>query len=203
MIALTDIGFEFGGRFLYRNANWHIKPNERIGLIGLNGTGKSTLLRIINGEYSLTEGNMSKPRDLTIGFLNGGDTTIRIWVDSAINNYEFKFAGKQVTYVRLDRNRYILNEMSFLTRDKALLTFDGILIDLGNVAVFPNPASQFIQIANGEGCHAEITDISGKLITQIPLSNATQIDIANYTNGLYFIKVISSSNAATFKFIKQ
>jgi ATP-binding cassette subfamily F protein 3 len=70
MIALNDIGFEFGGRFLYRNANWHIKPNERIGLIGLNGTGKSTLLRIINGEYSLSEGHMSKPKDLTIGFLN-------------------------------------------------------------------------------------------------------------------------------------
>jgi ATP-binding cassette subfamily F protein 3 len=70
MIALTDIGFEFGGRFLYRNANWHIKPNERIGLIGLNGTGKSTLLRIIDGEYSLTEGTMSKPKDLSIGFLN-------------------------------------------------------------------------------------------------------------------------------------
>jgi ATP-binding cassette subfamily F protein 3 len=70
MIALTNIGFEFGGRFLYRNANWHIKPNERIGLIGLNGTGKSTLLRIITGEYSLSEGTMSKPRDLTIGFLN-------------------------------------------------------------------------------------------------------------------------------------
>ncbi len=70
MIALTNIGFEFGGRFLYRNANWHIKPNERIGLIGLNGTGKSTLLRIISGEYSLTEGTMSMPKDLTIGFLN-------------------------------------------------------------------------------------------------------------------------------------
>jgi ATP-binding cassette subfamily F protein 3 len=70
MIALTNIGFEFGGRFLYRNANWHIKPNERIGLIGLNGTGKSTLLRIISGEYTLTEGTMSMPRDLTIGFLN-------------------------------------------------------------------------------------------------------------------------------------
>lgn len=70
MIALTDIGFEFGGRFLYRNANWHIKPNERIGLIGMNGTGKSTLLRVINGEYQLAEGSISKPRDLTIGFLN-------------------------------------------------------------------------------------------------------------------------------------
>lgn len=70
MIALTDIGFEFGGRFLYRNANWHIKPKERIGLIGMNGTGKSTLLRVINGEYQLSEGSISKPRDLTIGFLN-------------------------------------------------------------------------------------------------------------------------------------
>ncbi|MBC7381465.1 MAG: ABC-F family ATP-binding cassette domain-containing protein [Bacteroidia bacterium] len=70
MIALTNIGFEFGGRFLYREANWHIKPNERIGLIGLNGTGKSTLLRIITGEYSLTEGNISRPKDLTIGFFN-------------------------------------------------------------------------------------------------------------------------------------
>jgi ATP-binding cassette subfamily F protein 3 len=70
MIALNNIGFEFGGRFLYRNANWHIKPNERIGLIGMNGTGKSTLLRVINGEYQLSEGSISKPRDLTIGFLN-------------------------------------------------------------------------------------------------------------------------------------
>ncbi len=70
MLAFTNIGFEFGGRFLYRDANWHIKPNERIGLIGLNGTGKSTLLRIITGEYTLTEGTLSKPKDLTIGFLN-------------------------------------------------------------------------------------------------------------------------------------
>ena len=70
MIALNNIGFEFGGRYLYRNANWHIKPNQRIGLIGMNGTGKSTLLRVINGEYQLSEGSISKPRDLTIGFLN-------------------------------------------------------------------------------------------------------------------------------------
>lgn len=70
MIALNNIGFEFGGRYLYRDANWHIKPGQRIGLIGMNGTGKSTLLRIINGEFQLSEGNISKPKDLTIGFLN-------------------------------------------------------------------------------------------------------------------------------------
>jgi ATP-binding cassette subfamily F protein 3 len=70
MISLNNITFEFGGRVLYRDANWHIKPNERIGLIGMNGTGKSTLLRMINGEYKPSEGSISRPKDLTIGFLN-------------------------------------------------------------------------------------------------------------------------------------
>lgn len=70
MIAINNIDFEFGGRYLYKGASWHIKPNERIGLVGRNGTGKSTLLRIINGEYSVNSGNISKPRGLSIGFLN-------------------------------------------------------------------------------------------------------------------------------------
>jgi ATP-binding cassette subfamily F protein 3 len=70
VIALSDISFEFGGRWLYRNAGWHIKPGERIGLIGKNGTGKSTLLRILTGEYTVTEGTISRSNSLKIGFLN-------------------------------------------------------------------------------------------------------------------------------------
>ncbi|MBL7811963.1 MAG: ABC-F family ATP-binding cassette domain-containing protein [Bacteroidetes bacterium] len=70
MLALVDFSFEFAGRYLYRNASWHIKPGEKIGLVGLNGTGKSTLLRVISGEYELREGTFSKPADLRIGFLN-------------------------------------------------------------------------------------------------------------------------------------
>lgn len=70
MVALNDISFEFGGRWLYRNAGWHIKPGERIGLIGKNGTGKSTLLRVITGEYIPAEGNVSRANSLKIGFLN-------------------------------------------------------------------------------------------------------------------------------------
>jgi ATP-binding cassette subfamily F protein 3 len=70
MISINNISFEFGGRYLYNQASWHIKPGERIGLIGMNGTGKSTLLRVINGEYQVSEGSIAKPRGLTIGFLN-------------------------------------------------------------------------------------------------------------------------------------
>ena len=70
MLALVDFSFEFAGRYLYKNANWHIKPGEKIGLVGLNGTGKSTLLRLIAGDYELREGTLSKPGNLKIGFLN-------------------------------------------------------------------------------------------------------------------------------------
>lgn len=55
---------------MYENASLHIKPNQKIGLIGLNGTGKSTLLRIINGEYQPDGGTLSKSGDVSIGFLN-------------------------------------------------------------------------------------------------------------------------------------
>lgn len=70
MLTLNDLSFDFGGRYLYKDVNWQIKPGERIGLVGQNGTGKSTLLRIITGEYQPTEGALSKAKDCTIGFLN-------------------------------------------------------------------------------------------------------------------------------------
>lgn len=70
MLALNDFSFEFAGRYLYRKATWHIKPNEKIGLVGLNGTGKSTLLRLISGEYELREGSLSKANNMKLGYLN-------------------------------------------------------------------------------------------------------------------------------------
>jgi ATP-binding cassette subfamily F protein 3 len=70
VLSLNNISFEFGGRYLYKDTTWQINPGEKIGLIGANGTGKSTLLRIINGEYSLESGNISRLKNLSIGFLN-------------------------------------------------------------------------------------------------------------------------------------
>jgi len=47
-----------------------IKPNDKIGLIGLNGRGKTTLLKLISGELKVDEGSISMAKDCTIGFLN-------------------------------------------------------------------------------------------------------------------------------------
>jgi len=70
MISINDLTFLIGSRALYDEANWHIKPGERIGLIGANGTGKSTLLKIIVGEYAPSSGSVSMSKDLKIGYLN-------------------------------------------------------------------------------------------------------------------------------------
>lgn len=70
MISLQNISFDFGGRYLYKDASWHIKPGQRIGLIGRNGTGKSTLLKIITGEISVSEGIIGKQNSLKISYLH-------------------------------------------------------------------------------------------------------------------------------------
>ena len=70
MIAINNLTFEIGARALYDDANWHIKPGEKIGLIGANGTGKTTLLKIIVGDYTPTSGTISMAKDLTMGYLN-------------------------------------------------------------------------------------------------------------------------------------
>jgi len=70
MISINDLDFHFGSRTLYDGANLHIKPKDKIGLIGLNGTGKSTLLRILVGEYKADGGSISMGKDVSLGFLN-------------------------------------------------------------------------------------------------------------------------------------
>jgi ATP-binding cassette subfamily F protein 3 len=70
MISITNLSYYIGGRPLYENANMFVKPKDKIGLIGLNGRGKSTLLKLIHGEYKPDGGSISKSNDCTIGFLN-------------------------------------------------------------------------------------------------------------------------------------
>ncbi|MGE4017673.1 MAG: ABC-F family ATP-binding cassette domain-containing protein [Cyclobacteriaceae bacterium] len=70
MISISNISYFIGGRALYENASMFIRPNDKIGLIGLNGKGKSTLLKIIHGEYKIDAGTISMGKDCTIGFLN-------------------------------------------------------------------------------------------------------------------------------------
>lgn len=70
LVGLNNVTFEFGARVIVHDATWHIQPGERIGLIGYNGTGKSTLLKLLVGEYQSSEGSVERSRGTTIGYLH-------------------------------------------------------------------------------------------------------------------------------------
>src|ERR1700744_1222110 len=70
LLGLQNVTFEFGARVIVKDATWHIQPNERIGLIGYNGTGKSTLLKLFVGDYTPSEGTVERSRSTTIAYLH-------------------------------------------------------------------------------------------------------------------------------------
>jgi ATP-binding cassette subfamily F protein 3 len=70
MLTINNLSFYFGGRAIFEDASLQIKPKDKIGLIGLNGKGKSTLLKLIVGDYEPDSGEINKSGDCTIGFLN-------------------------------------------------------------------------------------------------------------------------------------
>jgi ATP-binding cassette, subfamily F, member 3 len=70
LAGFNNVTFEFGSRIIVEDATWHIQPGERIGLIGYNGTGKSTLLKLLVGEYLPSEGTVERSRNTSIGYLH-------------------------------------------------------------------------------------------------------------------------------------
>jgi ATP-binding cassette subfamily F protein 3 len=69
MIQLQAAGKRFGHKLLFENCDWLITPKERTGLVGANGTGKSTLLKILCGMESLDYGIISFPKGVRLGYL--------------------------------------------------------------------------------------------------------------------------------------
>ncbi len=69
MISLNNINVKFGGFELLKDVSFLVNKDDRIGLTGKNGAGKSTLLKLISGAVEPSEGSVSMPKDVLIGYL--------------------------------------------------------------------------------------------------------------------------------------
>ena len=69
MIQLSEAGKRFGPKILFEDLNWLITPRERAGIVGANGTGKSTLLKVLAGIESLDYGTHSSTKGIRAGYL--------------------------------------------------------------------------------------------------------------------------------------
>src|ERR671922_1675525 len=68
MISFSRISKQYGRQILFVDASFQINPGEKVGLVGPNGAGKTTLFRMIVGEETPDEGEVTVPRRLTIGY---------------------------------------------------------------------------------------------------------------------------------------
>ena len=69
MISIENLRVDFGGTNLFQDVSFIINKRDRIALVGKNGAGKTTMLRILSGEQSPSGGNVALPRGITIGYL--------------------------------------------------------------------------------------------------------------------------------------
>src|ERR1700743_3570624 len=69
MIQLSAAGKRFGPKILFEDLNWLITPKERVGIVGANGTGKSTLLKVLAGIEGLDYGSLNVMKGIRAGYL--------------------------------------------------------------------------------------------------------------------------------------
>jgi ATP-binding cassette, subfamily F, member 3 len=69
MIQLSGAGKRYGHKLLFQNVDWLITPQDRLGLVGANGTGKSTLMKILAGQETLDYGKITTARGISAGYL--------------------------------------------------------------------------------------------------------------------------------------
>ena len=75
MIDLSRISLQFNGKYLFQDVNFKINSGDKISLVGANGTGKSSLLKIIKGEIQPESGKILKQKDVTVGYLPQDNVT--------------------------------------------------------------------------------------------------------------------------------
>ncbi len=93
MISINNLSVEFSARSLFDNINYVINDKDRIALVGKNGAGKSTMLKIIAGIQRPTSGSVAIPADVTVGYLPQtmiltDDLTVRQEVRKAFSHIE-------------------------------------------------------------------------------------------------------------------
>ena len=84
MISLEQLGVFLPQGYLFQNVSFQIKPGDKIGLVGKNGAGKSTMLKLLAGRDKPSEGKIHMPKDCSVGLLS---QDIKVDSDSTVLNF--------------------------------------------------------------------------------------------------------------------
>ena len=90
VVNVQNLKVDFGGKVLFENVSFDVNPGEFVGLIGANGTGKTTLFKVISGEVEPTEGGAFVGRNVKVGYLeqHACHGSVRTVYDEALSVFE-------------------------------------------------------------------------------------------------------------------
>lgn len=103
MVSVNDLTMEFSAHPIFSDVSFVVNKNDKIGLAGKNGAGKSTMLKIIAGLQQPTSGTVSKPQEVTIGYL---PQQMKLADDTSIINEAKK------AFAHLDEHKAKLDELN-------------------------------------------------------------------------------------------
>ncbi|MDE6612201.1 MAG: ATP-binding cassette domain-containing protein, partial [Muribaculaceae bacterium] len=164
MISINNLSVEFSSQLLFDNINYVINPKDKIALVGKNGAGKSTMLKIIAGLQQPSGGSVAVPSDVTIGYLP--QQMILEDTLTVLEEVRKVFAHVDAMHRKLDRlteelaarsdyesaeYHALIEKMSTLSEDVAMAASDNFeadmertLLGLGFVrSDFDRPTSEF------------------------------------------------------------
>ena len=164
MVSINNLSVEFSAKSLFDNISYVINPKDKIALVGKNGAGKSTMLKIIAGLQSPTSGSVAIPKDVTIGYLPqqmklADSTTVIDEVRQAFAHIdEMKKRLDEINKLLEQRSDYeseeyagLIDRMTTLTEqlamsesENAIAEMEKTLLGLGFVrSDFNRPTSEF------------------------------------------------------------
>jgi ATPase subunit of ABC transporter with duplicated ATPase domains len=94
MINIKKLGIEIGNKLIFSNVSFDVNANDKIGLIGDNGVGKSSLLRAIAGEIPYSNGNIIKSKGVEISLM---PQDLNKWSYTNIYDFIAEFTGVKET----------------------------------------------------------------------------------------------------------
>ena len=107
-ISVNDLCLRFGTTSILENISFSLEENDKLGIIGSNGSGKTSLFKLITGEYDATEGEVFISKGKTVGilsqygaFADGDDGLVRDEGDSAISHMYNAFPALLADEARL------------------------------------------------------------------------------------------------------
>lgn len=134
MLNVHNLSISFGGEYLFNEISFRLNGGDRVGLIGKNGAGKSTMLKILSGDQESDEGQIAKDKEIRIGFLKQDIDFVlgRTVIEEAQEAFtEIKKIERQIAYINqqlAERQDYesesyndLINELSEKTHQYEIL----------------------------------------------------------------------------------